>query len=208
MGYRIREYGLPKPILKGGLSVEEAIYRRRSFRNYSFSSVSLKEVSQMLWASQGITDEFNGFRSAPSAGATYPLNVYLVSLNIESLPSGLYKYIPKDHKLLVIFEKDAKLLSREIYYSCLEQESFLYCAGVIVITAIFERTVRRYGTVGERFVYMEVGHVSQNIYLQCVSLGIGTVAVGAFDDVRLKSVLGLPIEEKPLYLMPFGKIGG
>lgn len=206
MEYEVREYLLPKPLTKGRISVEEAIFRRRSVRSYSFSSVSLEEVSQILWASQGITDNFNGFRTAPSAGATYPLEIYLVALNIRGLPSGLYKYISKDHKLFSVFEKDSKSLSREIYYSCLEQDSFLYCAGIVVITSVFERTMRRYGSIGERFVYMEVGHVSQNIYLQCVALGIGTVAVGAFDRVRLRSVLRLPKEEEPLYLMPFGRV--
>ncbi|MEM0268085.1 MAG: SagB/ThcOx family dehydrogenase [Candidatus Korarchaeum sp.] len=193
---------LPEPKLRGEMSVEEAISKRRSIREYKEVPLTLSELGQLLWAAQGITLPSRGFRTAPSAGATYPLELY-VSVKeggVEGLPAGIYHYDPFTHSLTLHKEGDFSL---EIYRAALNQEWVREAPVCIVITADFSRTTSRYGARGERYVYMEAGHVGQNIYLQATALGLGTVAVGAFYDDQLKSVVGC--DEYPVYLFPVGR---
>jgi SagB-type dehydrogenase family enzyme len=194
---------LPAPNFKSETSVEEAIQKRRSVRDYSNELLSLSEVSQILWAAQGITDRTYGLKTAPSAGALYPLEVYLVAANVKDLPSGIYKYYPKDNSIKKITEGDKRTA---VSNAALRQDAIENSSAIVIITAIYERTSVKYGKRSERYVNMEVGHVGQNIYLQAVSLGLGTVMIGAFDDEALKKVLDLPANEFPLAIYPLGKI--
>lgn len=195
------EIDLPPPQFKGDMSVEEAIRMRRSVRDYQDKSLSFEYVSQLLWAGQGITEGFK--RAAPSAGATYPLTLYLVvgEQGVEGLASGIYEYVPKTHSLVMVKSGDFR---QRVATACLGQ-SFIQEAPVnIVIAAEYERTTARYGERGIRYVHMEAGHVGENIYLQAGALGLGTVVVGAFLDVDLAEVVDLPEEQVPLYVMPVG----
>ena len=194
---------LPQPNFKSNTSIEEALYKRRSIRDYSNGQLSLTEVSQILWSAQGITDTAEGLRTAPSTGALYPLEVYLVAANVKDLNPGIYKYSSQNHSLQKISEGDKRI---EISDASLKQESITSASAIVVITAIYERTSVKYGKRTERYVNMEVGHVGQNIYLQAVSLGLGTVMMGAFEDDALKKALKLPDNEHPLALYPLGKI--
>ena len=201
---------LPYPELKGKMSVEEAISRRRSVRNYLDKPLSLRQLSQILWAAQGITDTERGFRAAPSAGATYPLQIYVVigsrCIYINEscyLEAGVYKYIPNKHSLILIKRGD---LRKNLASAALGQAWVSMAPINIVITANYERTTSAYGERGIRYVHIEVGHVGQNIYLQATSLGLGTVAVGAFHDDLVRKIISAPNNESPLYIMPIGAV--
>jgi len=188
---------LPDPVKDSKFSVERAINERRSIRTYKDAPLTLKEVSQLLWASQGTVA--SGRRAAPSAGATYPLEIFFVAGNVEGLKQGLYRYKNKEHSLELIREGDFR---KPISDRALRQDMILKAPATIVVSAVFERTRARYGTRAERYVHMEAGHVGENIMLQATALGLGTVPVGAFIDSEVKSVLG--IKEDPLYLFPVG----
>jgi SagB-type dehydrogenase family enzyme len=192
---------LPTPRYRSDASIEEALLRRRSVREYSKSALSLMEVSQLLWAAQGITGE-NGSRTTPSAGALFPLEVYLVVGLVKSLSSGIYKYEPRGHELTLVVSGDKR---EDLYRATLEQESVRDGAAAIIIAAVYERVTQKYGERGTQYVHMEAGHAAQNVYLQASSLDLGTVVVGAFQDERVKKVLQMPAEESPLYIMPVGR---
>ncbi|MFH0943224.1 MAG: SagB/ThcOx family dehydrogenase [Candidatus Beckwithbacteria bacterium] len=192
---------LPEPKFEGKIPVEKAIRERRSVRDYQDESLSLPEISQLLWAAQGITSP-EGLRTVPSAGALYPLEIYLVVGKVEGLPPGVYKYQPKDHQLVKVVEGDKR---DQLSQAALNQTWIKEAPVVIVISAVYERTTAKYGERGIRYVYMEVGHAGQNIYLQAVALDLGTVTVGAFSDEQVKALLQMAKEEQPLYLMPVGR---
>jgi SagB-type dehydrogenase family enzyme len=189
---------LPEVKKKGSLSVEEAIEKRRSVREYAKEPLTLEQVSQLLWAAQGRTE--GGLRAAPSAGATYPLEIYLVAGEVTGLDAGLYRYLNSSHKLEKVKAGDFRKSLCEAAYS---QESIEKAPATVVIAAKYERTSGKYGARAQRYVQIEVGHMGQNIYLQCQSLSLATVAIGAFDDSKVKKVLA--ITEEPLYIMPIGK---
>jgi SagB-type dehydrogenase family enzyme len=195
---------LPLPKFKvGNLTVEEAIAFRRSLREYLDVPLTLEQLSQILWAAQGITETTWGLRAAPSAGGTYPLEVYVVVRDggVEGLPAGVYKYEPHKHSLKLIKEGD---FSEELYSVSLEQPWVREAAINIVITAVYERTTGRYGERGIRYVHMEVGHVGQNIYLEVTNLGLGCVVIGAFHDDQVREVISADSNEHPLYVIPIG----
>ncbi|MGC1121368.1 MAG: SagB/ThcOx family dehydrogenase [Candidatus Methanofastidiosia archaeon] len=198
---RKSEVDLPAPHLKGDMSVEEAIKNRRSIRDFQDTPLSLEQVSQLLWAGQGITEGFK--RAAPSAGATYPLTLYVVvgESGVEGLSAGIYEYIPKSHGLSLIKEGDYR---ERLAAACLTQMFIQEAPISIVITAQYEKTTARYGERGIRYVHMEAGHAGENIYLQAVGLKLGTVVVGAFVDTDVQQVLSIPEEQIPLYVMPVG----
>jgi len=195
---------LPSPRLRGEMSVEEAISRRRSRREYSGEPIKGEELSNLLWAAQGITDSVNRFRAAPSAGATYPLEVYVVigKGGIEELSEGVYHYNPFEHILEKRVEGD---LSEEICSAAVSQPWVREAPINIILASIYERTTGRYGERGIRYVHMEAGHVGENIYLQAESLGLGTVVIGAFYDEWVQRLLELPENQKPLYIIPVGR---
>lgn len=188
---------LPAPKQKGNISLEETIKKRRSERNLSGKELTLEQISQLLWSCQGITDKGRGFRSAPSAGATYPLEVYLVS------PDGLFHYIPETHSIEKIKNKD---LREELSIACLSQRFVKDAAIDIIMCADFKRTTGRYGKRGENYVYIEVGHAAENVNLQAVALGLGSVPVGAFSDGAVKKLLDLPEDIVPIYVIPVGYV--
>lgn len=198
---------LPTPITRGTMSVEEAILKRRSVRNFLNKPLSLGDVSQLLWVAQGITDPARGFRAAPSAGATYPLEVYVVigKDSVTGLFEGLYHYKPDKHVLEYLLEGD---LRSSLADAALGQSPIREAPISIVIVAIYERTTNRYGERGIRYVHMEAGHVGQNIYLQAVARGLGTVVIGAFEDSQVQKVLKLPENQRPLYIIPVGYPSG
>ncbi len=194
---------LPPPLLKGKVSLEEAITKRRSVRKYRPESLALFQLSQILWSAQGVTGG-GRLRAAPSAGATYPLEVFAVigKQAIEELETGIYHYEVDSHSLSLHKPGDFRI---DLARAALD-EGFIAVAPVdIVICALYTRTSYRYGRRGERYVHMEVGHVGQNIHLQAVALGLATVEVGAFDDEDVRKVLDVEEQIKPLYIMPIGK---
>ncbi len=193
---------LPTPRYDGPLSVEQALSRRRSVREYRDEPLTLEEVSQLLWAAQGVTEAATGFRTAPSAGALYPLEVYVVAGHVVALPAGVYRYRPADHTLIQVMDGDRRA---ELCEAALRQPPVRDAPLVLVFTAVYERTTGKYGERGVRYVHIEVGHAAQNVFLQAVALDLGAVVIGAFYDDRVKQALNLPAQEEPLYLMPVGK---
>lgn len=202
---------LPSPRHKSNTSVEQALLSRRSIRKYKDEPLSLAEIAQILWAAQGINErdgESSAFwrrgrlRTAPSAGALYPLEIYVVAGEVGGLEKGIYRYIPQRNSLKKVQEGDGRT---SLSKAALGQSWVKNAPSVLVISGVYERTSAKYGERAERYVPMEAGAVAQNIYLQAVSLGLGTVVVGAFKDQDVKKVLDLPKGEYPLALMPLGK---
>lgn len=201
---------LPEPKFNSNYSVEEALLNRRSVREFSEEALSLDEISQILWAAYGITEERShpaflrgGLRTAPSAGALYPLDIYLVAGYVKNLPAGIYKYIADGHKLELHASGDFR---EELAMAALKQDFVMDAPATLFYSAIFSRTTQKYGDRGkERYVCMDLGHSAENVYLQCASLGLGTCAIGAFTDDMISSVMMLSNKEVPLYLMPIGK---
>ncbi len=192
---------LPEPRLESKVSVEEAFLNRRSVREYDNVPLTLAEVAQLLWAAQGITSEWGG-RTAPSAGALYPLETYVVVGNVEGLGTGVYKYKPERHELVKVRDGDVRA---ELGDASLHQVWLSDAAIDIIIAAVYERTTIKYGDRGVRYVHMEAGHAAQNICLQAIALNLGLVTVGAFYDDQLKDILTMPDNEAPLYVIPVGR---
>ena len=194
---------LPPPEHRG-LTVEEALRKRRSVRNYSDRPMTLPELSQLLFAAQGVTGRTfdHLLRTVPSAGALYPYEIYVVALSVDSLPPGVYHYSVRDHQLEQLKTGDFR---GRISSAALEQDMMAEADVVFVLSAIFDRTRSKYGERGFRYVYIEAGHISQNIYLQAVSLGLGSVAVGAFHDGKVNELIGVDgRNEAAIYLHAVG----
>lgn len=201
---RTKGIKLPPPKHKGKISVEEAIFKRKSIRRYKDEPLTLEDISQLLWAAGGMTvDAITGpTRSYPSAGGIYPLKIYLVAGEVEGLASGIYHYNWQTHTIRQVKEGD---LRQQLMRAALGQRIVGDAPISIVITAIYSQTTRRYGKRGEiHYVPMDAGHAGQNVYLQAEALGLGTVIVGAFHDEAVKKILGVK-DEKPLCIMPVGK---
>ncbi len=181
--------------------MEEALAGRRSIRAYEPGPLTSEEVSQLLWAAQGVTGD-GGFRAAPSGGATYPLETYLISGNVTGIEPGLYRYVPATHSLLVVQSGDLRASLSE---AALAQPCIRDAAAVVVLTAVYDRTTERYGDRGKMYVHMDVGHAAENLLLQATALGLGAVPVGAFRTRTIAGLLGLPESETPLYLLPIGR---
>jgi SagB-type dehydrogenase family enzyme len=194
-----KEIKLSLPKREGKVSLEEAFNSRQSVRKYLNEPLTLDEISQVLWAAYG-KNKWNKL-TAPSAGALYPLAIYLVANNIAALDKGLYKYNNNTHGLVLI---SSKPLSLKLSQAALNQPWVKDAPALVIICADYEITTSRYGNRGRRYVDIEAGHVGQNIYLQAETLDLGTVAVGAFNDREAKEVL--KIEEDPLYIMPLGRV--
>lgn len=194
------EIRLPPPDTTGTVPLERTIHDRRSIRDFRADSLPLSAVAQLLWSAQGITDDA-GFRAAPSAGATYPLEVVLVAGSVGSLQAGVYRYAPAEHVLTRIRSGD---LRRDVARAALNQRWIADAPATIAVAAVFRRTTARYGARGHQYVHMEVGHAAQNVYLQAGALGLGTTLVGAFDDGEMASVLELADHEHPLGVLPVG----
>jgi SagB-type dehydrogenase family enzyme len=191
-----RRIGLPKITGGGGFPVEEALRTRRSVREFTGESLDLGTISRLLWAAQGVTEERHGLRTAPSAGATYPLELYVATVK------HLARYDPEGHGLIVTLEEDVRT---ELARAALGQPWVEKAPAVFVFAAVVSRTATRYGERAERYVKIEVGSASENLMLQAVALGLGSVAVGAYDDESVKQVLQLPDEQEVFLIVPVGR---
>lgn len=196
---------LPEPKFKG-MSVEDAILKRRSIRDYSGKPMTIGELSQVLFSAQGITGEIEGekLRAAPSAGALYPIETYVFVNNVSDVEPGLYRYLPFEHSIVLLRRGN---LGVELERAALGQDMMKTANIVIALTAVPRRMKWKYKDRTTRYIFIETGHISQNIYLQATSLGLGSVAVGAFYDDEVSKVLGIyGKEEIPLYLHAVGKM--
>lgn len=190
-----RAVPLPTPVIPGTISLEEALVRRRSVRAFKDTPLTPAELGQLLWAAQGVTHQ-RGFRTAPSAGALYPLELYVAT------EEGLFHYDPSGHLLQALGQDDLRLA---LYAAALKQEPVRQAPAVFVLTAVHERTAQKYGSErSPRYVHLEAGHAAQNLLLEAVVLGLGAVPIGAFDDSRVQTLLGIPGDHEPLYLIPVG----
>ncbi len=197
---------LPAPVLQGRVSVEEAIAKRRSTRTFRSSPLSILELSQLLWAAQGITDSTTypdrPLRAAPSAGALYPLELYVVVGEVTGVEPGIYKYKCRTHELETVSLGDAR---QQLAEAALGQEPIRNAAIDLVWTAVYERCAVKYKERAELYVPMEVGHSAENAFLQAVALNLSGVVMGAFSEDGVEAVLKSPKEERALYIMPVGK---
>jgi SagB-type dehydrogenase family enzyme len=202
---------LPPPAWDGRHSVEQALAERRSVRRYADTPLTLAEVSQLLWAAYGVTQPLpgipelgGGFRTAPSAGALYPLELYLVAGAVTGLGPGIYRYRPGPHDLILERAGDGR---RALLLAAFGQTMVGNAPASLVYSAVFSRNTGKYGQRGrERYVCMDLGHSAENVYLQCGSLGLGTCGIGAFNDDAVRLVVRMPKEEEPLYIMPLGRL--
>ncbi len=204
---------LPAPVRDGAVSLERTLAQRRSVRSFAPDPLTLPELSQLLWAAQGITRPMEsppagftwqwmgGLRTTPSAGALYPLEIYVVAGAVQELETGTYRYLPREHGLLRVAPGD---LREPLWDAALRQTAIRTAPVTLVLAAVVERTAAKYGDRAERYVHMEVGAASENVYLQCESLGLGTVFMGAFRDEAVATTLALPDGHRPLGIMPVG----
>lgn len=194
---------LTRELASQGLTVEEAIARRRSERDFSNIPMSLSELSRLLLYSAGITDERGRFRAAPSAGATYPIEVYIVVNNVAALTGGIYRYLVESHELELLREGDFR---QEMSRAALGERMLKQANVVLALSAVFRRTQQRYGERAHRYILFEAGHIAQNACLAATSMGLGACAIGAFYDDDFNRVLGLDgKDESLLYLVAVGK---
>ncbi len=196
---------LPAPRSDSDFSVEKAILQRRSVRDFTGEPLSLKELAQLLWACQGVTSPF-GYRSAPSAGALYPLEIYVVVKNVTDLQAGIYHYQPgrkmNEHQIELVQPGDHALaLTR----AALGQNYIPSAAVNVVIASVTERTAVKYGDRALQYVYLEAGHAAQNICLQAQPFGLGVLTIGAFYDRKVKELLGTDAD--PVYILCVGRTG-
>jgi len=192
---------LPQPVLDGEKSLEQLLQQRRSVRDYSSEALSLSDLGQLLWAAQGVTHP-RGLRTAPSAGALYPLELYVVAGNVSGLEAGVYHYQIHKHRLVQHLAGDKRQALGQAAYM---QTWLSEAPAVFVFSADYKRTSKKYGKRAKRYVQMEVGHAAQNLFLQAEDLGLGSVVVGAFYDDEVAELLQLSSEFVPLALMPVGK---
>jgi SagB-type dehydrogenase family enzyme len=195
------EIPLPEPHLESETSVESALAARRSVREFESAELTPQEAGQLLWAAQGITNDERD-RTAPSAGALQPVELYLTVGEVDGVPPGVYRYEPQGHALTLVAEGDRR---SDLAAAALGQAWVRSAPAAIVITAVVQRTAKKYGDRARRYVQIEVGHVAQNVYLQAETLGLGTVMVGAFEDVEVQEALDLPQQGEPFAILPVGR---
>jgi SagB-type dehydrogenase family enzyme len=186
---------LPAPSATGSVPLEQAIARRRSVRSYEGTALTPREISQLCWAGQGITEPREGLRAAPSAGALYPIELFVVTAD------GVGHYRPKDHALVAHLNDDVRLRMQR---ASLDQEMISQAAACFVIAAVVGRVASRYGEFAEEYTLIEVGHVAQNMLLEAAALGLAGVPMGAFDEKKIAAILGLPRDHRVFYLLPIG----
>ena len=199
--YKREMIRLPEPKHSSGTSIEEALLKRQSVRDFKDKPLTLAEVSQLAWAAQG-TSYRDDRRTVPSAGALYPIELFVVAGNVSGLPAGIYRYSPKSHELLSIEKGDKR---SDLCNAALGQSSVKRAPAVLVLSGVYERTITKYGDRGIRYVHMEAGHAAQNVCLQAIPMGLGTVVIGAFRDEDVKEILRMADRERPLYVIPVGR---
>lgn len=199
-----KNISLPAPDSRSGNSIESVLKNRRNRRDFFDKEISLKQISQLLWAAQGITEDWGG-RTAPSAKDTFPLTIFLIAHDISGLPTGQYQYIPGDrtpiHELKPIKEVGLK----EAFYETMNESSLKNAAGIFVITGNMGKMAEAYGGIPhDREVYLEAGHVGQSLYLQAESLKLGMTEISNFDSAKVKDLVTIPAQDTIIYLIPFG----
>jgi len=193
---------LPEPRYDSDISLEESLLNRRSIRDYGNDPVTLQEVSQLLWAAQGVTDT-SGHRTAPSAVALYPLSIYVIAGNVSEIVDGVYVYTPDNHSIKRIKNGDFR---DELATAAMGQASIRQGAVSFVVTVDYGMVMSRFGDKGERFGTLEAGHAAQNLCLQATALDLGLVTAGAIYDDQVADVLDLPENLTPLYVIPVGRM--
>lgn len=203
---------LPAPVTDGGAPLTRALAQRRSVRSFAPTHLELSDVAQLLWAAQGVTQPMpepagwrwgpwsGGLRTAPSAGALYPLELYVLATAVDGLEGGLYRYVPREHALARVGSADGGDLAA----AALGQRDIAQAPAVMIFTGVFQRTMVKYGERAPRYVHIEVGAAAENLLLQAASLGLGSVFIGAFHDDEVQKALGLPGNHAPLGLVPVG----
>jgi SagB-type dehydrogenase family enzyme len=196
-----RTVQLPAPRHDGKVSLEKTLLLRRSVRRWKDDVLSLEDISQLLWAAQGVTGD-RGLRTAPSAGALYPLEIYLVAGRVDRLSAGIYHCRMLHNEMSEVTIGD---LRANLCQAALAQTAVATAPAVVAISAIVQRTTAKYGQRGIRYADMEAGHAAQNISLQAVALDLASVVIGAFRDRDVHRLLQLAPDETPLYLIPVGR---
>lgn len=191
---------LPSPEALSTMPLEGVLRARRSVRDYAGEPLTLTQLARLLWAGQGVTSA-DGLRTAPSAGALYPLELYVAVSRVAALARGVYRYVPNAHALVRVLDRE---VHQALTAAAFDQEAIAQAALVLAFVALPARTERRYGERAWRYIHIEVGHAAQNVWLQAVALGLVAVVIGAFDDAMVQRLLGLPDGVVPLYLMPIG----
>ena len=195
---------LPEPAQTGAVSLEETLARRRSLRAFAPDPIPLQSIGQLAWSAQGVTEAATGYRTAPSAGGTLPVEVDLLLHGVPGLEDAVYRYHPAEHALRRRLAGDRRVAVTE---TTLNQEFVRDAPVVVALSAVAARITPRFGALSDRLIDMEVGHVAQNVSLQAVALGLGTVVVVAFREADLVAALELAEGERPIYLMPVGRAG-
>jgi SagB-type dehydrogenase family enzyme len=193
---------LPPPRLRSSMSVEEALRQRRSVREYSDEPLSLAELGQLLWSAYGVTSP-EGYRTAPSAKALYPLEIYAAVGRVEALEPGIYRYPAIRHALERVASGDRR---EGLFQATFGQDAVRAGVACLAFTARYERGRAEFGEAGRDFVHMDLGHAGQNVHLQAEALGLGTVVIAAFRPNEVAQVLESPAGEVPVYLMPVGRL--
>ena len=193
---------LPAPSLEGSMPLEECMLRRRSTREYTGKALSLEQVDQLLWAAMGITSPA-GLRTAPSAGAVFPIRAYLLAANVDGLPVGFFGYDIDRHEVSLLGKGDKR---RRLERAATDQQCVGQAAMILVLTGCYRRLLREFGEAGHRLAAMEAGHIGQNFCLQATALGLGAIGLGRFDPVAVKMLLPIPQDEEPLYLLLAGRV--
>ena len=194
---------LPSPV-DSDMNLETSIRKRKSVRSFSDRGFTLEQLARILLTADGLTQKRSGFhrRSAPSGGALYPLEIYVVVQNVESLKPGLYHFQVRDSSLELMREGD---FGNEIHEAANHQDAVGDSPVTLVITSRFDRITQKYADRGYRYAYIEAGAVCQNVYLQATALKMGTVAVGAFNDDATNKLIEVDgVHEAALLIMPIG----
>lgn len=191
---------LPSPSFEGTLSLEQCLRQRRSVRDYTEQPVTLKQVSQLLWAAIGITNPA-GLRTAPSPGAVFPIRAYLLAANVEGLPAGFYSYDADQHEIALRAKGDKR---RRMEKAAADQQCVGQCGMLVILTGYYRRLLREFGEAGHKLAAMEAGHIGQNFCLQAAALNLGAIGLGKFDPTSVKMLLPIPQDEEPLYLLLAG----
>ena len=200
-----KEITLPKPSSKGSITVEEALKARRTHRSFSSQGLALKQFSQILWGAYGVTAHNYGvsLKTAPSAGALYPLDIYAVvgDRGVENLAPGLYHFFSEKHAVNLVRSGD---LRAEVARNSLHQMWIAKAPLILIITGQYERSSIKYGPRGVIYTHIEAGCVGQNIFLQAEAIGLKAGIVGAFNNRDVVKTMGLPASHDPLLIMPVG----
>lgn len=202
----IEVVSLPEAEPPEGAELGRLLASRRSRRKFAGGSISLADLSYLLWAADGLTqpERSSRFRTAPSAGARHPIDTYVVANRVNSLDDGIYRYLVEDHALVDVRQGE---FESQTASAAAGQNWIVGSAAVFIWTAVFERTTNRYKERGYRYVFLDVGHIAQNLYLACESLGLGMTAIAALIDDEVNALVGADgVEESVLYMAALGTL--